>query len=87
VRDTVDAAIATAKRRKLKHVGVVLDAAGGASSNRTDVSSAYALLYGNLPPVDLTNDPGTNFNGYEIWNKDGDHPAVIVWTNDDPEAT
>lgn len=87
VRQTVQAAIETARRRKIKHVGVVRDEATMASSNREAVSTVYEEEYGYLDPVELVNEPETNFNEYEIWNAEGNSPTVIVWTNDDPEAT
>ena len=87
VRQTIGAAIETAERRKIKHVGIVLDEASHASSNREEVSATYANEYGGTDPVGLVDEPETNFNGYDIWNADGEDPTVIVWTNDDPEAT
>lgn len=86
VRQTIGAAIETAKRRRIKHVGVVRDEATMASSNREAVSEAYEELYGYLDPVELVDEPETNFNEYKIWDPDGTSPTVIVWTNDDPEA-
>lgn len=87
VRQTIGAAIATARLRKIKHVGLVRDEASMASSNREAVSTVYEEEYGYLDPVELVNEPETNFNGYDIWNAEGYSPTVIVWTNDDPEAT
>ena len=87
VRQTVDAAIATAKRRNIKHVAIVRDRATAASSNRESVSAFYQKEWAASSPVALVDEPETNFNGYDIWNKTGDHPSVIVWTNEDPEAT
>ena len=87
VRQTVRAAVEIAKRRGIAHVAVVRDDASQASSNRGAVSEFYATEYADADRVALENEPGTNFNGYEIWNKDGEHPAAIVWTNEDTEAT
>ena len=87
VTRTIDAAIATARRRGIKHVAVVRDRATAASSNREEVAQAYHDAYEGAPPVRLKNEPATNFNGYNVWDTDEGHPSVIVWTNDDPEAT
>ena len=87
VRQTVDAAIATARRRKIKHVGVVRDRASAASSNRESVSAFYQREYKYNAKAGLIKEPETNFNGYPIWNDEGSNPTVIVWSNEDPEAT
>jgi hypothetical protein len=86
VTQTGAATIETAKRRKIKHVGVVLDHAGGASSNREEIFDAYDELYGRHDETWLANEPETNFNGYEIWKSSRLSRTVIIWTNDDPEA-
>ena len=87
VRHTVDAAIATARRRGIKHVGVVRDEAGGASSNREAVASYYKREYPHNMPAGLLDQPETNFNEYAVWDKNEFNPTVIVWTNEDTEAT
>ena len=87
VRSTIDATIEIARRRKIKRVAVVLDGAGGASSNRREVSDYLAEQFWKMIPVPLANQPETNFNNYPVWNANGGHPSVIVWTNEDPEAT
>ena len=87
VRQTVDVAIATARRRGVRHVAVVRDWASAASSNRESVSAFYQSEWGNRTPIALVNEPETNFNGYGIWNENSGHPVVVVWTNDDSEAT
>jgi len=87
VRQTVETAIATARRRGIKHVGVVRDRASAASSNREAVSAFYQREYKYNAKAGLIREPETNFNGYPIWNDEGSNPTVIVWSNEDPEAT
>lgn len=94
VRATIDAAIATAKRRGIKHVGVVRDSVTAASSNRPEVSDFYESEYAvdetkdsAYKFVELVNEDETNFKDYPIWDPDRGNPTVLVWTNDDPNAT
>ena len=67
-----------AERRGIKNVGVVLDGTSMASSNRPFVSEYYKKNYSNNEKIQLKNNEETNFNGYNIFNKDDKHPVVLI---------
>ncbi len=66
------------KRRGISNVLIVRDKRGGASSNRSEVSNYYQEHYADRETVGLKSTPDTNFNNYEIWNKEGSFPVVKV---------
>lgn len=87
VREMMRVAVETARRRKIKHVGIVLGDAGSASSNREEIADVYESEYADLPRIRLESESETNFNDYDVWNEAGATPTVLYWTNDDPDAT
>ncbi len=80
---SLDKAIETAQRRVIDEVLVPLDSVTQSSSNRSGVSDVYTKLFSKNPKRALENTPDTNFNNYDIWNSDGRHPCVVVWTKKD----
>lgn len=78
VQETLNVAIDLAKQRGIDIVVVPRDNATESSSNRPDVSKYYKQI-SSWHKVPLLNTPETNFNGYNNWDPDGSHPAMIVW--------
>ena len=74
----LDEARATAARRGIPRVGVVLDGASQASSNRSDVAAYYAKHFSDRPRIRLARTTETIFNGYGIWDDLGKHPVVEI---------
>lgn len=67
-----------AKRKGIKHVGVVRDNASQACSNRTEVSEYYKKNFADNIKVELKKTDDTTFNGYDIHNSKGSHPVVLL---------
>lgn len=63
---------------KFRYVCVPLDNAGDSGSNREEVSSFYYREYSNQTRLELSDQPATNFNGYDNWNSAGLYPSVVV---------
>ncbi len=80
---SLDKAIETAERRGIDEVLVPLDSVTQSSSNRSGVSDVYTKLFSKNPKRALENTRDTNFNNYDIWNSDGRHRCVVVWTKKD----
>ena len=79
IEDTLATAIDLAKARRLDMVCVPLDDATQSSSNRSQVSAYYKKHYGTARRINLVDTPETNFNGYDNWDTQGNHPVVVVW--------
>jgi len=65
-----------AERRQIKNVLVPLQS--GASSNRPEVLEYYRTKFSNNEKLALVNNPETNFNNYNIWNKEGSNAVVKI---------
>jgi len=65
-----------AKRRQINNVLVPLQS--GASSNRPEVLDYYRTKFSNNEKVSLVNNPETNFNNYNIWNKEGTNAVIKI---------
>jgi hypothetical protein len=85
IRQTLDEAIATAKRRGLDLVVVPLDAASTSSSNRPTVAQYYQDQFAGNEKVALVRKAETNFNGYANWDRDGGNGVVVIWTRKEEE--
>ena len=83
VKQTLEAAIETAKARGMERVVVPLDNASESSSNRPAVSSFYAEHFSENPKIGLIDEEETNFNGYESWDSEGGYPCVEIWNRTD----
>jgi hypothetical protein len=79
IKQELEQMIALAKRRGLDRVVVPLDRATASCSNRHAVANFYHKYFKENPRVKLTNEPETNFNGYNVWNPNGSHPCVVIW--------
>lgn len=79
IKMTIDDAIDKAKELGMDMVVVPFDKATASCSNRSAVAEYYRKHYDKAPKVELINEPGTNFNGYDNWNAKGEHPVVVVW--------
>ena len=67
-----------AQRKGIQNIGVILDNASQACSNRVEVSSYYKRKFLTNPRVGLKKTDSTTFNGYDIHNELGTHPVVLV---------
>ena len=83
IKETLNVAIDLAKARGIDMVVVPRDSATQSSSNRDAVSKLYKRDFIYAPKIELQNEPGTNFNSYQVWNPKGDHPVVAVWNRVD----
>jgi hypothetical protein len=76
---TLDEAKAVAKRRGIKYIAVPIESNSTQSaSNRNEVWKYYVDHFKDNEKVGLKDDDNTNFNTYDIWNKDGSHPVVKI---------
>ncbi len=79
IKEILDYAIETAKKRKIDIVTVPLDKSTNSSSNRDKVAEYYQNHFSLNPRIKLTYEPETSFNGYANWDADGNHAVVIIW--------
>lgn len=79
IQATLNYAIETAKQNGFDMVVVPLDGASSACSNRTEVAAYYKKHFTTADKIELTNEDETNFNGYNVWEATGTHPAVAIW--------
>ncbi len=80
IKNVIDAAVGTAKKRGLEYVAVTLDGAGQSSSNRPSVSDYYQREFSKNRRLGLVREAETSFNGYDIASAAGAHPAVVIWS-------
>lgn len=76
IKSILDEVKEVAKRRGINKVVVPLS--GGATSNRTEISAYYNKFFGKNEKIQLKNSTETNFNGYDIWNKDSSNAVVKI---------
>ncbi len=67
---------ALAKRRGIDRV--VAPLSGGATSNRTEVAEYYDKTFSSGQKIGLKKSPETNFNGYDIWNKESVNAVTVI---------
>ncbi len=69
--------------KKRQFVAIPWDRTSQSSTNREAVEKVYKKYFSKEPVfVGLKNEPETNFNGYNIWNKNGAHKCLIIWEID-----
>lgn len=66
-----------------QYVAIPLDGSSQSSTNRPDVFASHKRFLKEAPRIGLVNTPTTNFNNYNIWNKNGPHPCGKVWEIDE----
>lgn len=65
---------------EMKRIAVPLDGSSQASSNRPPVSGYYRDQFGLAKRIPLEESSETKFNGYDVHNEHGNHPAVDITT-------
>ncbi len=79
IEKTIEEAKNVAKRRGIKNVGVVLSGTHSrASTNRKYVIGYYKEHFKENEKVGLKKDHNTKFNRYDIWDKEGPDPTVLI---------
>lgn len=86
VEQTLAVAREIAEANGFDYVVVPRDRASSSSSNRPPVARYYQRKFRNAPKLKLVQSPETNFNGYDVWNDQSRHAAVVVWKRDKQEA-
>ncbi len=78
VMETIKGLQSIAEARGIKIVTVPLDEATQSCSNRATVAKVYKNKFTGRDGIMLTDEPETNFNGYEIWDSTKKHKVVAV---------
>ncbi len=76
IKKIIDEVKRVAERRGISKVGIVMNQ--GAASNRPFVTDYYREHFPLSNAVQLKKTKETTFNGYDISNKDGPNPTVVV---------
>lgn len=80
VTKTLEEMKTLAHRRDIPIVVIPRDNASESGSNRVLVTEKYQELpeYHSAEPIQLKDEPETNFNGYRNWVKDGVYPVIPI---------
>lgn len=80
VTKTLEEMKALAERRNIPVEVIPRDKASESGSNRALVTQKYEELpgYRSAEPIQLVDEPETNFNGYGNWVKDGNYPVIPI---------